>query len=70
MVDWLAKWWIVMAQSGQTTVLGGLESEMGPEPLPIMILLKASKASTIFGEPKRFFGMDLVGGCLVEVEQT
>ena len=52
MVDWLAKRWIVVTQGGQTTVLGGLGSEMGPEPVPIMVFLKTSKASTIFGEPK------------------
>ena len=69
-VDWLAKWWVVVAQGGQTTVLGGFGSEMGPEPFPIMVLLKTSKASTVFGEPKRFFRMDLVDGCLVEVEQS
>jgi hypothetical protein len=69
MVDWLAKRWIVMTQGGQTTVLGGLGSEMGPESLPIVILLKTSKASTILGEPKRIFGMDLVGCGFVEVEK-
>ena len=52
MVDWFAKWWIVVTQGGQTTVLGGLGSEVGPEPLPIVVFLKTSKASTNFGEPK------------------
>ena len=52
MVDWFAKWWIVVTQGGQTTVLGGFGSEMGPEPLPIVVLLETCKASTIFGEPK------------------
>ena len=55
---------------GRQRSWAALDRKMGPEPFAIVVLLKASEASAISSQPKRFFGMDLMGGCLVEVEQS